>query len=110
MTAPARYPVRTRILHWLTAVLVISALFIGFVMVNSLGSYASQRIVYMTLGVLILVMVVVRAINRFTHRVPKLPDTVGWLEHKFVVGSELTTDGPLLAQPLIGGARVVGSG
>jgi cytochrome b561 len=89
-TAPIRYPIRTRILHWLTAVLVFSALFIGFVMVNSLGSYASLRPVHMTLGVLILVIVVVRAANRFTHRVPKLPDTVGWLEHKLVVGSELT--------------------
>jgi len=64
----------------------------------------------MTLGILILVMVVVRAINRFTHRVPKLPDTVGWLEHKFVVGSELTTYALLLAQPLIGWAMVSASG
>ena len=110
MTAPIRYPIRTRILHWLTAALVFSALFIGFVMVNSLGSYASLRPVHMTLGVLILVIVVVRAANRFTHRVPKLPDTVGWLEHKLVVGSELTMYALLLAQPLIGWAMVSASG
>ena len=110
MTAPIRYPIRTRILHWLTAALVFSALFIGFVMVNSLGSYASLRLVHMTLGVLILVIVVVRAANRFTHRVPKLPDTVGWLEHKLVVGSELTMYALLLAQPLIGWAMVSASG
>ena len=89
---------------------VESALFIGFVMVNSLGSYASLRLVHMTLGVLILVIVVVRAANRFTHRVPKLPDTVGWLEHKLVVGSELTMYALLLAQPLIGWAMVSASG
>jgi hypothetical protein len=76
VTAPARYPVRTRILHWLTAVLVFSTLFIGFVMVTSLGSYASLRGVHMTLGALVLAIVVVRAANRFAHRVPKLPDTV----------------------------------
>jgi cytochrome b561 len=110
MTAPIRYPIRTRILHWLTAVLVFSALFIGFVMVNSLGSYASLRPVHMTLGVLILVIVVVRAANRFTHRVPKLPDAVGWLEHKLVVGSELTMYALLLAQPLIGWAMASASG
>src|SRR6476620_9300098 len=79
MTAPVRYPVRTRILHWLTAVLVFSTLFIGFVMVTSLGSYASLRGVHMTLGVVVLAIVAVRAANRFTHRVPKLPDTVGWV-------------------------------
>ncbi len=110
MTAPARYPVRTRILHWLTAVLVFSALFIGFVMVTSLGSYASLRVVHMTLGVVVLAIVVVRAANRFTHRVPKLPDTVGWVEHKLVVGSELTLYAVMLAQPLVGWAMVSASG
>ena len=110
MTAPARYPVRTRVLHWLTAVLVFSTLFIGFVMVNSIGTYASVRAVHMSLGVLILAIVVVRAVNRFTHRVPKLPDTVGWPEHKLVVGSELTLYALLLAQPLVGWAMVSATG
>ncbi len=71
MTAPGRYPLRTRILHWLTAVLIFSTLLIGFVMVNSIGSYASLRAVHMTLGVLILAIVVLRAANRFTHRTPQ---------------------------------------
>src|SRR4029078_4416648 len=102
MTAPVRSPVRTRILHWLTAVLVFSTLFIGFVMVTSLGSYASLRGVHTTLGVGGLALVAVAAANRFTHRVPKLPDTVGWVEHKLVVGSELTLYALLLAQPLVG--------
>ena len=44
MTEPtARYPVRTRILHWLTAILIFTALFVGFVMVNSIGSYRVAR-------------------------------------------------------------------
>ena len=110
MTAPARYPVRTRILHWLTAVLVFTTLFIGFVMVNSIGSYASLRAIHVTLGVLILAIVVLRAANRLTHRVPKLPDTVGWVEHKLVVGSELSMYALLLAQPLVGWAMVSASG
>lgn len=110
MTAGAPYPVRTRILHWLTAVLIFSTLLIGFVMVNSIGSYESLRAIHMTLGVLILVIVVIRAANRFTHRVPKLPDTVGWAEHKLVVGSELTLYALMLAQPLIGWAMVSATG
>jgi cytochrome b561 len=110
MTAPTRYPLRTRILHWLTAVLVFSMLLIGFAMVNSIGSYASLRAVHMTLGIVVLVIVVVRAANRFTHRVPKLPETVGWLEHKLVVGSELTLYTLLLIQPLVGWAMVSATG
>jgi cytochrome b561 len=106
----AHYPVRTRILHWLTAVLILSALFIGFVMVNSMDSYASLVKVHMTLGVVILSVVVVRVANRFTHRVPKLPDTVGWAEHKLVAGSELTLYALMLAQPLVGWAMVSAGG
>ncbi len=106
----AHFPVRTRILHWLTAVLIFSALFIGFVMVNSLGSYSALVGIHMTLGVLILCIVVLRAANRLTHRAPKLPDTVGWLEHKLVVGSELTLYALMLAQPLIGWAMVSATG
>ena len=110
MTAPAHYPLRTRILHWLTAVLVFGMLLIGFAMVNSIGSYASLRAVHMSLGIIVLVIVVVRAANRFTHRVPALPVTVGWLEHKVVVGSEVLLYALLLAQPLVGWAMVSATG
>jgi cytochrome b561 len=105
-----RYPVRTRILHWLTALLVFSALLVGFVMVNSLGSYASLVSVHMTLGIVVLAIVVVRTANRFTHRTPPLPDTVGGFEHKLVIGSELSMYALLLAQPLVGWAMVSAEG
>lgn len=101
---------RTRILHWLTAVLIFSTLFIGFVMVNSIGSYSSLVLVHMTLGVLILSIVVVRVANRLTHRAPKLPDTVGWAERKLIVGSELTMYALMLVQPLVGWAMVSATG
>ena len=110
MTTVDRYPVRTRILHWLTAALVFSALFIGFVMVNSLGSYGALVGVHMTLGVLILLIVVVRAANRFTHRTPRLPATVGSVEHLLVVGSEIGLYALMLAQPLVGWAMVSAGG
>ena len=97
-------------LHWLTAVLVFTTLLVGFVMVNSLGSYAALVGVHMTLGVAILAIVVIRAANRFTHRTPPLPDTVGGFEHKLVVGSELSMYALLLAQPLVGWAMVSAEG
>jgi cytochrome b561 len=110
VTAPTRYPLRTRLLHWLTALFVFAMLLIGFTMVNSLGTYAALRGIHMTLGVTVLVIVVARVANRFTHRAPKLPDTVGWFEHKLVIGSELTLYTLLLAQPLVGWAMVSASG
>jgi cytochrome b561 len=105
-----RYPVRTRILHWLTAILIFTTLLIGFTMVNSIGSYAWLVGAHMTLGVAILAIVVVRVANRFTHRVPTLPKTVGGVERILVVGSELTLYAMMLAQPLIGWAMVSASG
>jgi cytochrome b561 len=105
-----RYPLRTRILHWLVAILIFAMLFIGFVMVTWLGSYSALVGIHMTLGVVVLCIVVLRIANRFTHRTPKLPDTVGWVEHKLVVGSELTLYALMLAQPLIGWAMVSATG
>jgi cytochrome b561 len=105
-----RYPVRTRILHWLTAILIFTTLLVGFAMVNSIGSYGWLVGLHMTLGAVILAIVVVRVANRFTHRVPKLPHTVGGVERILVVGSELTLYAVMLAQPLIGWAMVSASG
>jgi cytochrome b561 len=105
-----RYPLWTRILHWLTAALVFCALFIGFVMVNSVRDYAGLVMVHRTLGVTILAVVVVRIVNRLTHRAPPLPSTVGALERKVVVASELSLYALLLIQPLLGWAMVSAAG
>jgi cytochrome b561 len=110
MTTVDRYPVRTRVLHWLTAALVFGALFIGFVMVNSLGGYGALVGVHMTLGVLILLVVIARAANRFSHRTPRLPATVGSVEQLLVFGSELGLYTLMLVQPLIGWAMVSAGG
>ena len=107
---PARYPVRTRILHWLTAILIFTTLLVGFVLVNSLGSYGALVGLHMTLGATILAIVVIRVANRFTHRAPPLPQTVGPAEHLLVIGSELTLYALMLAQPLVGWAMVSASG
>jgi cytochrome b561 len=105
-----RFPIRTRVLHWLTAVAVFAALLIGFTMTNEIGSHGALVAVHMTLGISILVIVIVRAANRFTHKPPKWPDTVGPLEGKLVAGSELAMYAMLLAQPLVGWAMVSASG
>jgi cytochrome b561 len=107
---PARYTRLSRVLHWLTAVLVFAALFIGFVMVNSTSRYAGLVVLHKTLGVTILVVVLVRLINRLTHRAPPLPATVGSLERKLVVLSEVSLYALLLIQPLLGWAMVSAAG
>jgi cytochrome b561 len=107
---PGRFTALSRILHWLTAVLVFCALFIGFVMVNSVGDYSALIMVHRTLGATILTVVLVRLVNRLTHRAPPLPPTVGALERKIVVLSEVSLYAFLLLQPLIGWAMVSAAG
>jgi cytochrome b561 len=105
-----RFPVRSRILHWLTAVLVFAALLIGFTMINSLGSYAALVGVHMTIGVTILVVMVVRLVNRWRSTPPNWPPTVGKLEGKIVSLSERAMYALLLAQPIVGWTMVSATG
>jgi cytochrome b561 len=107
---PGRYTRLTRVLHWLTAALVFSALFIGFVMVNSVSRYAGLVMLHKTLGVTILLVVLVRVVNRLTHRAPPLPSTVGALERKVVILSAVSLYALLLIQPLLGWAMVSAAG
>jgi cytochrome b561 len=107
---PGRFTRFTRVLHWLTAVLVFAALFIGFVMVNSVGRYAGLVALHKTLGVVILMVVLLRVANRLTHRAPPLPAGIGALERKVVLVSELSLYALLLLQPLLGWAMVSAAG
>ena len=107
---PGRFTALSRVLHWLTAVLVFCALFVGFVMVNSVREYSTLILIHWTLGITILVVVLVRVVNRLTHQPPPWPPTVGRLEGKIVVLSELSLYAMLLAQPVIGWAMVSAAG
>lgn len=107
---PRRHAPLTRILHWMTAGLVFAALFIGFVMVSSVSEYARLVVIHKTLGVTILVVVLVRVVNRLTHRAPALPSTVGTMERKLIVWSEASLYALLLIQPLVGWAMVSAGG
>jgi cytochrome b561 len=100
----------SRILHWLTAILVFSTLLIGFTMVSTVTAYSTLLEIHKTIGVVILAVVVIRVVNRLTHRPPPLPSTVGRFEHVLVVTSEMALYALLLAQPLVGWAMLSAAG
>ncbi|WP_441960657.1 cytochrome b [Mycolicibacterium houstonense] len=106
----SRYASRTRVLHWLAAVLVFSTLLAGFVLANALADYAVLLSVHKVLGTLVFVVFVIRVINRLIDRGPALPVTVGRVERVAIIGSELGMYVLLLAQPLLGWAMVSASG
>jgi cytochrome b561 len=106
----ARFPVRSRLLHWLTAVFVFAGLLIGFAMVNSIGSYAALLAAHMTIGVTVLLIAIIRIINRFTAKPPAWPSTIGGVEGKIIANSERLMYLLLIAQPLVGWAMVSATG
>ena len=107
---PATYTTLSRILHWATAILIFTTLLVGFTMVSSVAEYSTLLALHKTLGAIILVIVVVRVVNRLTHRPPALPGTVGRAERLAVIASELALYGLLVAQPLVGWAMVSATG
>ena len=107
---PQKFTAISRIFHWLTAILVFAALLIGFTMVNWLAGYATLRVIHMSVGALILVVVVLRINNRIRHHPPAWPKTVGRLEGRAVIWSERLLYAFLLAQPFVGWAMVSASG
>lgn len=110
VVAPQKFTAASRILHWLTALLIFAALLIGFTMVNWLAGYAALRMIHMSLGVVILVIVVLRIVNRVRHHPPAFGATIGRLEGLVVTWSERGLYALLLAQPLVGWAMVSATG
>ena len=105
-TAPTRFALPSRILHWLMAPMVIAQLFIGVTMIASLSYYPLLLAIHRPLGVLILVFAVVRLVNRLTHKLPPFLATMSRAERRIASWSEYLLYALLLVQPLIGWAML----
>jgi cytochrome b561 len=105
-TAPARFALPSRILHWLMAPMVIVQLLIGVTMIASLSYYPLLLAIHRPLGLLILVFALVRLANRLTHRLPPFLATMGPAERRIASWSEYLLYALLLVQPLIGWAML----
>ena len=91
-----------RVLHWLMAVLILTMLFVGVTMVASLHWRPMLVDLHRPLGIAILLLAVVRLVNRLRHRPPPLPaDLPAW--QKFAAhASHWMLYGLMLAMPLVG--------
>jgi cytochrome b561 len=97
-----RFPLSMRILHWLMAAMVLAMLFIGVAMVTSLTNYHRLVSIHRPLGITILVLVIVRFINRMRSQLPPFPPTVSPRERLAAHGSELLLYALLFIMPLVG--------
>jgi len=102
MPAQPRFPAVSRLLHWTMAVMVLTMLCIGVAMVVSLGDYHALVSIHRPLGIAILILVVVRFVNRRINPPPPFPATMSRAERLAATASELTMYGLMLVLPLVG--------
>jgi cytochrome b561 len=92
----------SRLLHWTMAVMVLTMLGIGVAMVASLAEYHVLVSIHRLLGIAILILVVVRFVNRLLNRPPPFPAMMSRAERLAATASEYTMYGLMFVQPLVG--------
>ena len=108
--ASGHFNLTARVLHWLMAALILAMLFIGVTMVASLHWRPALIDLHRPLGIAILLLAVVRLINRLRHRPPPLPaDLPGW-QVAAAHASHWLLYGLMFAMPLVGWAMLSAGG
>jgi cytochrome b561 len=101
-TDPQQFPVSMRLLHWLMAALVLTMLAIGVAMVASLADYHWLVSIHRPVGILILILLVIRYVNRRFSTMPPFPATMSSQERHIAHASEMVLYALLFVQPLVG--------
>jgi cytochrome b561 len=97
-----QFTVLSRLLHWTMAVMVLTMLGIGVAMVVSLANYHLLVSVHRPLGIAILLLVMVRFVNRLFNPPPPFPATMSPMERRGATASEFTMYGLMFLLPLVG--------
>jgi cytochrome b561 len=101
-TERRQFAVFSRLLHWTMAAMVLTMLCIGVAMVASLANYHVLVSIHRPLGIAILILVVVRFVNRQLSPLPPFPATMSRAERLAATASELTMYGLMFVLPLVG--------
>jgi cytochrome b561 len=106
MQPAAGYTRPARVLHWLTAALVLVMLPLGVVIANEAGGKLQSLLynAHKSIGALILILVVVRLGYRLGHRPPPLPDDIPPLQRLAAQATHWALYALLILQPLLGWA------
>jgi cytochrome b561 len=101
-TERRQFNVLARLLHWTMVAMVLTMLCIGVAMVASLANYHVLVSIHRPLGIAILILVVVRFINRQISSLPPFPATMSHMERQAAKATEFTMYGLMFILPLIG--------
>ena len=101
-SGPQQFNGLMRLLHWLMAAMVLTMLGIGVAMVASLGDYHRLVSLHRPLGISILILVVIRYVNRQFSTLPPFPATMSSQERFIAHASEILLYTLLFVEPLVG--------
>ncbi len=104
------FPLLSRLLHWTMAVLILAMLFVGVAMVSSLADYSRLVAIHRPLGILLLVLVAIRLINRLLAPPPPLPAEMPALLKFVAHASHWLLYGLMFALPLVGWGMLSAAG
>ena len=105
-----QFNILSRSLHWVMAAMILAMLFIGVAMVASLADYHVLVSIHRPLGILILILVAIRFVNRRLHPPPDFLATMPPLERRAATASELLLYTLMFVQPLVGWAMLSAAG
>ena len=104
------FPIVSRVLHWTMAAMVLAMLFICIAMVSSLSDYHRLVAIHRPLGILILLLVAIRLVNRLIRPPPPLPAGMPSLLRFAAHASHWLLYGLMFAQPLVGWGMLSAAG
>lgn len=106
MPADRPFPILSRLLHWLMALMILAMLIVGLSMMVSPAHYAGLVSLHKPIGVAVLVLVIIRIVNRVFNRPPPLPAAMPGWQKRIALASHILLYGLMLAMPLIGWAML----
>ena len=103
MITQARFPAASRLLHRLMAPMIVAMLFIGVGMAASLSArYELLVSIHRPLGIAILVLCLLRIVNRLINPPPELPETIPSAQRFAAKASHILLYALMFIMPLVG--------
>ncbi|RUO20895.1 cytochrome B [Aliidiomarina iranensis] len=103
MSQPTTYALSARVMHWAMALLLLSMIFAGLAMVQSLQPWHLTLLgLHKSFGVIALLAVIVRLIIRLRNATPALPDSIPAMQKRIAHASHWLLYAAMFAMPLSG--------
>src|SRR5262245_9129910 len=104
MSDKTGYTATARVLHWITAVLVLGMIVVGFIIANEWGGPLQESLynLHKSTGMLLIPIILVRVIYRWMQPPPPLPDDIPAIQQFAAHATHYALYALLIAQPLLG--------